>query len=196
MTMPQTPIEDAKLMARVAQGDANACRLLVQRHLNPLVGLAMRMTGNKSEAEDIAQEAFVRLWKQSHQWQPKAKISTWLYRVTHNLAIDTIRRKKRQKLSESDQLEISKSITATQKNQDQTLHQQDITRQVETAMSHLPERQRTAITLVHHRDMTNKEAATVMDISVDALESLLARGRRGLKEILADSRTDLLGAET
>ncbi|WP_299380385.1 sigma-70 family RNA polymerase sigma factor [uncultured Kiloniella sp.] len=192
--MPQTPIEDANLMARVAQGDANACRLLVQRHLNPLVGLAMRMTESKSEAEDIAQEAFVRLWKQSHDWQAKAKVSTWLYRVVHNLSIDAIRRKNRQTLSENDRVQISENTTSTQKTQDQMLHQQDITRQVETAISHLPERQRTAITLVHHRDMSNKDAAHVMDISVDALESLLARARRSLKEILSESRKDLLGA--
>jgi len=181
-------------MARIAQVDGNACRLLVQRHLNPLVGLAMRMTGNKSEAEDIAQEAFVRLWKQSHDWQAKAKISTWLYRVVHNLAIDSIRRKERQKLSANDQVEISENTASTQNNQDHMLHQQDITRQVETAISHLPERQRTAITLVHHRDMSNKEAAHVMNISVDALESLLARGRRSLKKTLSENRTDLLGA--
>ncbi len=181
-------------MARVAQGDENACRLLVQRHLNPLVGLAIRMTGNKSEAEDIAQEAFVRLWKQSHDWQTKAKISTWLYRVAHNLAIDAIRRKDRQKLSVSDQVEISENTTSAQNNQDHMLHQQDITRQVETAISRLPERQRTAITLVHHRDMSNKEAANIMDISVDALESLLARGRKSLKKALLESRADLLGA--
>ncbi|WP_085909874.1 sigma-70 family RNA polymerase sigma factor [Kiloniella majae] len=194
MTTPQPRIEDAKLMARVAQGDENACRLLVQRHLNPLVGLAIRMTGNKSEAEDIAQEAFVRLWKQSHDWQTKAKISTWLYRVAHNLAIDAIRRKDRQKLSVSDQVEISENTTSAQNNQDHMLHQQDITRQVETAISRLPERQRTAITLVHHRDMSNKEAANIMDISVDALESLLARGRKSLKKALLESRADLLGA--
>ncbi|WP_120495755.1 sigma-70 family RNA polymerase sigma factor [Kiloniella sp. EL199] len=194
MTTPQTPIEDAKLMARVAQGDEHACRLLVHRHLNPLVGLALRMTTNKSEAEDIAQEAFVRLWKQSHDWQAKAKISTWLYRVAHNLAIDAIRRRERQKLSVNDQVEINENTTCTQNNQDHMLHQQDITRQIETAISHLPERQRTAITLVHHRDMSNKEAAHVMDISVDALESLLARGRKSLKKILSESRADLLGA--
>ncbi len=181
-------------MARVAQGDANACRLLVQRHLNPLVGLAMRMTENKSEAEDIAQEAFVRLWKQSPNWQAKAKVSTWLYRVVHNLSIDAIRRKNRQTLSENDRVQISENTTSTQKTQDQMLHQQDITRQVETAISHLPERQRTAITLVHHRDMSNKEAAHLMNISVDALESLLARGRRSLKKTLSGNRTDLLGA--
>ncbi|KLN59983.1 hypothetical protein WH96_14850 [Kiloniella spongiae] len=194
MTTPQTPLEDAILMAQVAQGDDNACRLLVQRHLNQLVGLAMRMTGNRSEAEDIAQESFVRLWKQSHDWQAKAKISTWLYRVAHNLAIDAIRQKERQKVSVNDQTEISENTTSTQRNQDHMLHQQDITRQVEAAISHLPERQRAAITLVHHRDMSNKEAAHVMDISVDALESLLARGRRSLKKALVESRADLLGA--
>ncbi|WP_419902829.1 sigma factor [Kiloniella sp.] len=64
-------------MALVAQGDAVACRLLVQRHLSPLVGLALRITNNNSEVEDIAQEAFVRLWKQSANWQAKAKI--WLF---------------------------------------------------------------------------------------------------------------------
>ncbi len=191
MTQPHTPEEDAKLMAQVAQGDAVACRLLVQRHLSPLVGLALRMTRNNSEAEDIAQEAFVRLWKQSKNWQPKAKISTWLYRVAHNLSIDAIRRRERQGVASSDMTEIEDTTT----NQSGMRHKQDVTNQVQAAISSLPERQRTAITLVHHRDLSNKEAANIMDISVDALESLLARGRRGLRKVLEDQREDLLGAQ-
>ncbi len=194
MSLPQNPQEDANLMARVAQGDANACRLLVQRHLSPLVGLAFRMTSNRSEAEDIAQEAFVRLWKQSHDWQPKAKISTWLYRVAHNLAIDAIRRKERQNLTSHDLDEIEDKTPGTTESQNEMLHQQDVKKQVEEAISSLPERQRTAITLVHHRDMSNKEAAEIMSVSVDALESLLARGRRSLRKMLEESREDLLGA--
>ncbi|MFD2206769.1 RNA polymerase sigma factor [Kiloniella antarctica] len=191
MTHLHTPEEDAKLMAQVAQGDAIACRLLVQRHLGPLVGLALRMTRNNSEAEDIAQEAFVRLWKQSKNWQPKAKISTWLYRVTHNLSIDVIRRRERQNVTDSDMTEIADTTT----NQSEKRHRQDVSKQVQAAISSLPERQRTAITLVHHRDLSNKEAASIMDISVDALESLLARARKGLRVTLEEQREDLLGAQ-
>ena len=190
MTKPLTPEEDAKLMARIAQGDANASRLLVQRHLNPLVGLALRMTANKSEAEDIAQEAFVRLWKQSHNWQAKAKISTWLYRVAHNLSIDAIRRRERRKITSSDITEFKDTAAGP----NEMLHQKDVRNQVEAAISCLPERQRTAITLVHHRDMSNKEAAKIMEVSVDALESLLSRGRRSLRKTLEQQREDLLGA--
>ncbi len=178
-------------MAQVAQGDAVACRLLVQRHLGPLVGLALRMTNNKAEAEDIAQEAFVRLWIQSKNWQAKAKISTWLYRVAHNLSIDSIRRKERQKLASTDMTEIED----TRANQHGILHQKDVTNQVEAAICSLPERQRTAITLIHHRDLSNKEAANIMDVSVDALESLLARARRSLRKALEQQREDLLGAK-
>ncbi|WP_020592993.1 RNA polymerase sigma factor [Kiloniella laminariae] len=184
--------EDARLMSRVTQGDPFACRNLVQHHTGPLVGLALRMTGNRQEAEDIAQEAFVRLWKQSPDWLPQARISTWLYRVVHNLAIDAIRRSKRQNTTSDEKMEFEDPAP----DQQQRIQQRDLAIKVETAISQLPERQRTAITLVHHRDMSNKEAASVMDISVDALESLLARGRRSLKATLEQHRHDLLGAQS
>ncbi|WP_419902830.1 sigma-70 family RNA polymerase sigma factor [Kiloniella sp.] len=119
------------------------------------------------------------------------KISTWLYRVTHNLSIDAIRRRERQNLAATDMTEIEDTST----NQTGMRHKQDVTNQVEAAISSLPERQRTAITLVHHRDLSNKEAASIMDISVDALESLLARGRKGLRKLLEDQREDLLGVQ-
>lgn len=179
-------------MSRVTQGDPFACRNLVQHHTGPLVGLALRMTGNRQEAEDIAQEAFVRLWKQSPDWLPQARISTWLYRVVHNLAIDAIRRSKRQNTTSDEKMEFEDPAP----DQQQRIQQRDLAIKVETAISQLPERQRTAITLVHHRDMSNKEAASVMDISVDALESLLARGRRSLKATLEQHRHDLLGAQS
>jgi RNA polymerase sigma-70 factor, ECF subfamily len=185
--MPDGINQDAELMRRVAAGDQPACRTLIQRYLRGMVGLSFRMLGDMAAAEDIAQDAFLRLWQIAKKWKPEARISTWLYRITHNLAIDEIRRRGKFKDQELPDVE---DTSADQYNNQ---HASQVANQVEAALSQLPVRQRAAITLVHHQELTNIEAAEVMDISVDALESLLSRGRRKLKEFLIDRKTDLVG---
>lgn len=172
---------DESLLTRVADGDPAAVRALVGRKLPRIVGLAHRMLGDAGEAEDVAQEAFLRVWKQAPKWRPgQAKFDTWLHRVTLNLCYDRLRRRR----------EIATDAPPEQVDDgpapDRGLLAEDAGRRVDRALQALPERQREAIVLCHYQELGNIEAATVMGVSVEALESLLGRGRRALRAALAD----------
>ncbi len=179
--------QDAALMKKVAKGDRSACRLLADTHLRHAVSLAYRILGNSAEAEDVAQEAFVRLWKQAVKWQPKAQIRTWLHRVVHNLCVDYLRKQKRYDDGEMPEIEDETADIFTQR------HQKQVSDMVNEALQKLPPRQRIAISLVHYEGCGNIEAAEIMELSVDAIESLLGRGRRKLKELLAPVRRQMEG---
>ncbi len=173
--------EDALLMRRAAQGDQYAWRKIVETHLPAMNGLAFRMSLQDAAAEDVAQEAFLRLWKIAPTWKPEAQISTWLYRVVRNLAIDAIRRRK---TAAAEELEDD-----FKSNEPTPLENLSMSRgkaQISEAIQRLPERQRAAIILVHFGECTGAEAADALKVSIDALESLLARGRRRLRKILSD----------
>lgn len=178
---------DAALMKRVARGDRQACRLLVDQHLPGALALGQRMLGDRALAEDIAQESFARLWKQAPRWRPDAEIRTYLYRVAHNLAIDMLRKKGRESLSDSppEQADTTGPADGRQATEVAMLVQQ--------AVARLPERQRTALALVHFDEISGKDAASIMGVSVEALESLLARARRQLRADLETLHPDLTG---
>lgn len=180
--MASTTIDpDESLVLQVGRGDAAAARALVSSKLPRMTRLAYRMLGDPQAAEDVAQEAMLRAWKQAPAWQPgAAKFDTWLHRVALNLCYDRLRRR-REILSDTvpDQIDTGPAP-------DQGLLDQDLAKQVQAALLGLPERQREAITLCHYQELSNIDAADLMEISVEALESLLARGRRGLKAALAD----------
>lgn len=174
--------KDAALMQEVADGNASASRIIADLYLNGSYRLAMRILGDNGLAEDMAQEAFIRLWKQAPKWQAKAQIKTWLHRVTHNLCVDYLRKQKRYSDDEIPDVEDPRPGVLEIKAQ------QQLGDKVTEALQKLPTRQRIAISLVHFEECGNIEAAAIMDISVDALESLLARGRRKLKELLLPAR--------
>jgi len=180
---------DGDLIAAVAAGDPRAARELVDRHLPRMVGLARRVLGNQADAEEVAQEVFLRVWKQAPKWKPgKAKFETWMHRVALNLCYDRLR-KKREVTGEDLPEAIDDGA-----NPGEALHQKELAARINEALQALPDRQRVAVTLCHHEGYTNIEAAAMMDISVDALESLLARGRRKLKDLLRSEMNELLGA--
>lgn len=181
--------KDAELMQAVAGGGASASRIVVDLYLNSAYRLALRILGDVGLAEDMAQEAFIRLWKQAPKWQAKARIGTWLHRVTHNLCVDYLRKQRRY----SDE-EVPDMADPTPSVVEQKIREQ-LGDKVTEALQKLPARQRIAISLVHFEECGNIEAAEIMDISVDALESLLARGRRRLKELLLPARRMLDGVE-
>ncbi|WP_334130324.1 RNA polymerase sigma factor [Sneathiella sp.] len=181
--------KDAELMQAVAGGSASASRIVVDLYLNSAYRLALRILGDVGLAEDMAQEAFIRLWKQAPKWQAKARIGTWLHRVTHNLCVDYLRKQRRY----SDE-EVPDTADPTPSVVEQKIREQ-LGDKVTEALQKLPARQRIAISLVHFEECGNIEAAEIMDISVDALESLLARGRRRLKELLLPARRMLDGVE-
>jgi RNA polymerase sigma-70 factor (ECF subfamily) len=181
---------DQPLLARLAQGDERAYAALVQRHLSRVFALARRMLGNEHDAEDVAQEALLRVWRHAPAWQPgRARFETWLYRVTLNLCYDRLRRRRETTVEEMPDLaDETPSVVEAHAGR-------DIARQVEAALGKLPERQRAALVLCHYQELSNAEAARLLEITIEALESLLARGRRTLRTLLADSAQDLLAGD-
>ncbi|HEY7610595.1 MAG TPA: RNA polymerase sigma factor [Alphaproteobacteria bacterium] len=179
---------DAALMRRVAGGDGAAARLVVTRHLPQVLALARRMLNDAAEAEDVAQEAMLRLWQMAARWREDAPIGAWLYRVAHNLAIDRIRRRR-----PMVDVDAAVSLADPAPTPAERLAERERKAAVERAIAALPERQRTAITLVHTLEMGNIEAAAAMEISVEALESLLSRGRRALRAALIELKDEAAG---
>lgn len=172
---------DEELLSRVAEGDPAAIRALAARKLPRLMSLAGRMLGETAEAEDVAQEAMIRAWRQAPSWRPgAAKFDTWLHRVAMNLCYDRLRR--RREVTTDTPPELVDEGPAP----DRGLQARDVGLRVAEAMRALPERQREAVTLCHYQELGNIEAANVMGISVEALESLLSRGRRALRAALSD----------
>jgi RNA polymerase sigma factor (sigma-70 family) len=172
---------DEALLARVATGDPAAVRALVARKLPRLLALAQRMLGEAAEAEDVAQETFIRAWKQAGSWRPgTARFDTWLHRVALNLCYDRLRRRR----------EVAMDTPPDRPDDgpgpDRGLQATDVGRRVAQAMRALPDRQREAVSLCHYQELSNIEAAAVMGVSVEALGSLLSRGRRALRAALAD----------
>lgn len=179
--MATTVDPDEDLLRRVGEGDPAAIQAMVARKLPRMLTLAQRMLGDAAEAEDVAQEAMLRAWRQAPRWTPgQARFDTWLHRVGLNLCYDRLRRRR----------EIATDVLPDRIDDgpapDRGLLAAETGAQVQTALSRLPERQREAIVLCHYQELGNIEAAALMEISVEALESLLSRGRRALRIALAD----------
>ncbi len=171
---------DEDLVRRVGQGDPAAIQAMVARKLPRMLALAQRMLGDPAEAEDVAQEALLRAWKQAPRWTPgKAKFDTWLHRVALNLCYDRLRRRR----------EVPTEISPDRPDEgpapDRGIMTAQLGAQVDRALIALPQRQREAIVLCHYQELTNIEAASLMSVSIEALESLLSRGRRTLRQTLA-----------
>jgi RNA polymerase sigma-70 factor (ECF subfamily) len=168
---------EGDLMQRIAAGDEDAYRSVIERHLHGVHAFAHRILGNRAEAEEVSQETFLRVWRQADRYVSRAKLSTWIYRIAHNLAVDQLRRRRGLvAVIEVDELPASERSE---------LSQRELQATVGAALAELPERQRTALALVHYQGMSNAEAAEVLGLGLRALESLLARGRRTLRERLA-----------
>lgn len=179
--MARTADPDEDLIRRVGRGDPAAVQALVARKLPRLLNLARRMLGDPVEAEDVAQEAFLRAWKQAPNWTPgKAKFDTWLHRVTLNLCYDRLRRRRETPMAEPPDRPDPGPAP------DRGLEASELGAQVDRALQALPERQREAIVLCHYQELSNIEAAELMGVSVEAMESLLSRGRRALRTALAE----------
>lgn len=184
---------DEEWMDAVCRGDRKAYQALVHRHSPAISHYAYRLLGNTSDAEDVTQDAFLKLWLNAHKWQPdKARLTTWLHRIAHNLAVDLQRKQGRMQTWTDEQSYAQSAQDANTDAPDNPDRDAAIAvsdrqlMQVRRALDSLPENQRSALTLCTFSGFSNQEAAAIMGLSVKALESALARARRTLREKLAD----------
>jgi len=179
---------DFALMERVGAGDHEAFRQLVERHQHAVIGTVAKMLGNASESEDIAQQVFLRIWRNAKRYRPHAKFTTYLFTITRNLVFNESRRKSRKKEVSSDEREENSNhlIAASRDRQpDAELLQAELQQAVDEAIASLPEAQRTAVVLRRYEQLSYEEIAGVLDLSVSAVKSLLFRARTTLREALS-----------
>lgn len=168
-------ISELDEITRAAAGDRLAQAALVNRTMPVIFRVAYRILGDRAEAEDVTQETFLRAWKVLPDWQPMAKFTTWACTVATNLARDRLRRKKPVLMDELPE-RIDDDLRP-----DEALSSRQAISGIEKHIADLPDRQREALSLCALEGLSNIEAAEIMDVSVRALESLLARARRSLR---------------
>jgi len=182
-TRVTTSDPDGELVARAGAGDRAAAQLLVARHLPKLLSLSRRMLSDPAEAEDAVQDTFLKLWTHAGRWQPgQAKFETWLYRVVLNKCYDRLRRKGHTPLDEAPE-PVDPAL-----GPERALENAALAQALKSALDTLPPRQRAAVLLCHYEGRGNSEAAEIMGVSVEAMESLLSRGRRTLRAALGHLR--------
>jgi RNA polymerase sigma-70 factor (ECF subfamily) len=185
-------LSDDALLVLYARGDAEAAQVLTGRHLGRVYGFAARLLGDRAEAEDVAQEVMVRMWRIAGQWRSgEAQLSTWLYRVTLNLCTDRQRSARRRP---TEALDLVAEPADARPDTEAVLMQRERVVALEAALATLPDRQRQAVVLRHIEGLTNPEISQIMGVGVEAVESLTARGKRALTAALAD-RKSALGLE-
>jgi RNA polymerase sigma-70 factor (ECF subfamily) len=177
---PEDDALDHELMAAVARRDGRAFTRLVERHLGWSLGFAERMLGARHEAEDLVQTAFLRVWQGASRWEPKAKFSTWLYRVLHNLCMDHFRARG------GAQEALDEELPDDAPGNEERLAGLQREARVRAALAALPDRQRAALVLCYYEERPQAEAASLLGVSVGALESLLSRGRAALRKWLQE----------
>ncbi|MDX1953780.1 MAG: sigma-70 family RNA polymerase sigma factor [Verrucomicrobiota bacterium] len=182
--------QDAALMQKVKEGDIAAFELLVEKYKQPILNLLFRTLHDATEAEDLAQNVFVQVFKSAHRYRVEAKFSTWLYTIARNLCLNEIRRRSRHPADSMDQSQESEDHTPRQyidksnAPASERLLQDELIHKVEEALASLPEKQRTAILLFKEGEKSYEEIASILDLSLSATKSLIHRGRETLKQKL------------
>ncbi|MEP6698663.1 MAG: sigma-70 family RNA polymerase sigma factor [Verrucomicrobiota bacterium] len=193
LTMSDDNAVDVRLMERIRHGDAGAFEELVERHQRLVVGTAVRMLGNNSDAEDIAQQVFVRVWKNAQRYVPRAKFTTWLLKITRNLVFNEWRRQSRHPQSslEGDLEQAERPFKDEQTHPpDASLLEKELQSAIDAAIAQLPETQRLALVLRRYEELSYEEIAEVLDQSVPAVKSLLFRARTELRTRLSRYLTE------
>lgn len=192
MQMPLDETEtlgDEALLLLFARGDARAAEVLTLRLVPVLLAHSYRLLGDRAEAEDVAQEAMMKLWRVAPDWrQGEAKVTTWLYRVVANACTDRLRKRRSVALEAVAEPEDGAASVEAQ------LQERARVEALQEALNALPERQRQAVVLRHIEGLANPEIGEIMDVKVEAVESLVARGKRALKAAL-EGRKEELGYE-
>ena len=169
---------DEKLMARISRGDEQAFRSLASRYVPRALGLARRVLGSETDAEEIVQEALLRVWLNAARWRPAAAFRTWFYRIVLNLCLNRKRRAPFAPLAE-----IAEPADPTP-NAAHRMERDETDRLVAAAIAELPDRQRVAVVLTYQEGMSNAETAAVLGTTVSGIETLLVRARRALRRAL------------
>ena len=181
-------MEDEKLMAGTAQGDEYAFELLVKRHQSRMLNLIYRFIGNRTQARDLAQEVFIRVWQAAPRYKPQAKFTTWIYRIAANLCLNELKSSGRKKLFFSESPADARRTLNEERNAspsaEDILLAEERSHQISDALQNLPENQRMALILKRYDSLSYHEIAKIMECSVSAVESLLVRAKRNLQEKL------------
>ncbi len=175
------------LMMRVKEGDVRAFEELVEIHQHAVIGTVAKMLGSPDDAEDIAQQVFVRIWKSAKRYQPQAKFTTWLFTITRNLVFNEMRRRQRKPAVSINEREDDFHIGTPDdpsKSPDATALQNELEKAVDRAIQELPEKQRMAVILRRYEEMPYEEIGEILKLSLPAVKSLLFRARVQLKESL------------
>ena len=182
------PSED--LMARIAEGDEYAFEVLVGRHQPSVLNLIYRFIGDRAGAQDLAQEVFIKVWQAARDYEPKAKFTTWLYRITVNLCLNELKSSRRKRwfsihrFDEDSEKTMDEILPDDAPSAEDLLLAKERSRQISEALQSLPANQRMALILKRYDDLSYAEIAQIMGCSVSAVESLLVRAKRTLQEKL------------
>ena len=173
---------DTTLMRLIAAGDEDAFRRLTERHLARMLRLARRMTGDNAEAEDLAQEALLRIWLHADRWQPeRSALTTWIYTIVYRLCLDKLRAPR------TASLEPDTEIPDPAPDALAGLSRHDDLQRLSQALARLPPRQRAALTLFYYEDLPGPEAAAVLGLTLRAFWSLLHRARQSAQTLISDN---------
>jgi RNA polymerase sigma-70 factor (ECF subfamily) len=177
-------------MARIAKGDDASFEILVTRHQTSVLNLIYRFIGDRTQAKDLAQELFLRVWQTANRYEPKAKFTTWIYRITTNLCLNELKSARRRKWfsfhrSDKDSVNsVEETSSDGSPSAEDLLLARERSRQISDALQSLPSNQRMALVLKRYDDLSYEEIAQIMGCSVSAVESLVVRAKRNLQEKL------------
>jgi RNA polymerase sigma-70 factor (ECF subfamily) len=185
-------ISSEDLMARIAKGDDEAFEILVNRHQTSILNLIYRFIGDRAQAKDLAQEVFLRVWQAAKSYGPKAKFTTWIYRITTNLCLNELKSARRKRWfsfyhsNEGSENTIEESLSDDLPSPEDILLAKERSRQISDALQSLPDNQRMALILKRYDDLSYYEIAGILNCSVSAVESLIVRAKRNLQEKLGN----------
>ncbi len=178
------------LMIRIAEGDQNAFEILVNRHQTFILNLVYRFIGDRTQAKDLAQEVFLRVWQGAKGYRPDAKFTTWIYRIAANLCLNELKSARHKnwflfrRATEDTEKTLEETLPDRSASAEDLLLTRERSRQISEALQSLPANQRMAIVLKRYDDLPYEEIARIMDCSVSAVESLLVRAKKALQEKL------------
>jgi RNA polymerase sigma-70 factor (ECF subfamily) len=187
---PMDNLSSEELMAKIAEGDNDSFEILVNRHQTSILNLIYRFIGDRTQAKDLAQEVFIRVWQAAKTYRPEAKFTTWIYRITANLCLNELKSSRRRKLfqflqfGEDQENTIEEVLVDASPSPEDLLLSREQSRRISDALQSLSANQRMALVLRRYDNLSYQEIAKILNCSVSAVESLIVRAKRNLQEKL------------